>query len=79
MASLNGLGLAARRLVRKKLRTMQGLDRVKATRRLVGMLARKGYPPGMAFSVVRDELAAADQLDVDVDDDDSAGETPRDW
>ncbi|WP_082620851.1 regulatory protein RecX [Nocardioides sp. Soil796] len=68
---------AARRLVRKKLRTMQGLDRVKATRRLVGMLARKGYPPGMAFSVVRDELAAADQ--VDVDDDDPVGETPRDW
>ena len=27
-----------------------------ATRRLVGMLARKGYPPGVAFSVVKDEL-----------------------
>ena len=49
---------AARALVRKKLRTMRGLDRDRATRRLVGMLARKGYPPGMAFAVVRDELGA---------------------
>ena len=51
---------AARALVRKKLRTMHGLDHDKATRRLVGMLARKGYPPGMAFAVVRDELGAAE-------------------
>ena len=29
-----------------------------ATRRLVGMLARKGYPSGMAFAVVSDELEA---------------------
>jgi regulatory protein len=49
---------AARALVRKKLRSMRGLDHDKATRRLVGMLARKGYPPGMAFAVVRDELGA---------------------
>jgi regulatory protein len=49
---------AARALVRKKLRSMPGLDHDKATRRLVGMLARKGYPPGMAFAVVRDELGA---------------------
>jgi regulatory protein len=49
---------AARALVRKKLRTMRGLEHDKATRRLVGMLARKGYPPGMAFAVVRDELGA---------------------
>jgi regulatory protein len=55
---------AARALVRKKLRIMRGLDHDKATRRLVGMLARKGYPPGMAFAVVRDELGAA-QLDLE--------------
>ena len=30
-----------------------------ATRRLVGLLARKGYPSGLAFAVVRDELGAA--------------------
>jgi regulatory protein len=50
---------AARTLVRKKLRSMGGLERDKATRRLVGMLARKGYPAGLAFSVVSDELATA--------------------
>ncbi len=49
---------AARRLVRKKLRTLTRVDQATATRRLVGMLARKGYPPGMAFAVVRDELDA---------------------
>ncbi len=47
---------AARVLVRKKLRSVEGVEEQKATRRLVGMLARKGYGPGLAFSVVRDEL-----------------------
>jgi len=28
-------------------------------RKLVSMLARRGYPPDLAFVVVRDELAAA--------------------
>jgi regulatory protein len=49
---------AARRLVRKKVRSMRGLDRQVATRRLAGMLARKGYPSSMAFAVIRDELDA---------------------
>ncbi|WP_239455421.1 regulatory protein RecX [Nocardioides gilvus] len=47
---------AARALVRKKLRTLRNVDRTTATRRLVGLLARKGYGSGMAFSVVREEL-----------------------
>src|SRR3954447_1141832 len=51
---------AARQLVRKKLRSLRGVDRVTATRRLAGLLARKGYPAGLAFAVVRDELGAAD-------------------
>jgi regulatory protein len=50
---------AARGLVRRKLRSMRGLDSTTATRRLVGMLARKGYSSGLAFAVVRDELGAA--------------------
>jgi regulatory protein len=50
---------AARQLVRRKLRSLARVDDQTATRRLVGMLARKGYPSGLAFSVVRDELAAA--------------------
>ena len=49
---------AARALVRKKMRTLTRVDEATATRRLVGMLARKGYSPGVAFAVVRDELGA---------------------
>jgi len=58
---------AARDLVRKKLRSLHSVDQITATRRLAGLLARKGYPAGLAFSVVREELAAAgaDQPDVD--------------
>ena len=39
---------------------MSGLDPQVATRRLAGMLARKGYAAGLAFSVVREALAAQD-------------------
>ena len=50
---------AARTLVRKKLRSVRGLEEQVATRRLVGMLARKGYPAGVAFAVVREELGGS--------------------
>jgi regulatory protein len=50
---------AARALVDKKLRSMRGLDHQVATRRLAGMLARKGYAAGLAFSVVREALGEA--------------------
>lgn len=49
----------ARELVRKKLHTSIGKDEQTRIRRLVGMLARKGYPEGLAFRVVREELRAA--------------------
>ncbi|QBR91421.1 regulatory protein RecX [Nocardioides euryhalodurans] len=52
---------AARRLVRKKLRSLERFDDATRTRRLVGMLGRKGYPPGLAFAVVRDELGSASE------------------
>ena len=48
----------ARQLVRKKLRSLSGVDDATAARRLAGMLARKGYPAGLAFAVVKDELAS---------------------
>lgn len=52
---------AAIDLVRRKLRAMPAdLDRTKATRRLVDMLARRGYSAATAFAVVKAELAAAD-------------------
>jgi regulatory protein len=50
---------AARALVRKKLRSLSRVDDTTATRRLVGMLARKGYGSGLSYAVVKDELAAA--------------------
>lgn len=49
---------AAHDLVRRKLRSMARFDEATQTRRLVGMLARKGYSPGLAFQVVREELGA---------------------
>jgi regulatory protein len=62
----------ARALVDRKLRSARGTpDQV--FRRLVGMLARKGYPAGVAIRAVKDALAArdaeaaefADQIDAD--------------
>ncbi|SFP92078.1 regulatory protein [Geodermatophilus dictyosporus] len=47
---------AARRLVERRLSGLRRVDRVTATRRLVGMLARKGYGGGLAAGVVRDVL-----------------------
>ena len=47
---------AARLLVERRLRAMTRLDRATASRRLAGMLARKGYGGGLAAAVVRDAL-----------------------
>jgi regulatory protein len=58
---------AARALVRKKLRTLARVDDATATRRLVSLLARKGYGSGLCFAVVRDELAAANREAPEVD------------
>jgi regulatory protein len=48
----------ARQLVLRKLPSMTRLTPEVKMRRLVGMLARKGYPPSMAFQVVRDAVGA---------------------
>ena len=65
---------AARALVRRKLRSLSRVDDVTATRRLVGMLARKGYGSGLAFAVVKEELAASGRHQPD----DLAAETALD-
>jgi len=53
-----------RRLAERRLRAMSGLEPAVQTRRLVGMLARKGYSPSMAFQIVRDVVGAGtDDLD----------------
>ncbi len=48
----------ARALVERRLRAMTGLPHETRVRRLAGMLARKGYPPGLAAQVVRDAVGA---------------------
>ncbi|PYC71926.1 RecX family transcriptional regulator [Micromonospora arborensis] len=74
----------ARGLVERKLRTARG-EPDAIFRRLVGMLARKGYPPGVAIRAVKDALAAqsaeaaefAEQIDADALAD-AEGELDRD-
>jgi regulatory protein len=61
---------SAQVLVERRLRAMTRLDRTTASRRLVGMLARKGYGGGVAAAVVREAL---DQLPLPEADDDGHG------
>jgi regulatory protein len=49
---------AARRLVERRIAGTRGLSADQRTRRLAGMLARKGYPPGLAYRVIREALEA---------------------
>lgn len=49
---------AARRLVEQKLPGTRGHSPEARTRRLAGMLARKGYPAGLAFRVIRQAMEA---------------------
>jgi regulatory protein len=53
---------AARELVRRRLPSTANLGVQTRVRRLVGMLARKGYPGGLAMRVVRSELEAEREL-----------------
>jgi regulatory protein len=62
----------ARDLVARRLRSMANVPPEAAFRRLVGMLARKGYPAGLAVRTVRDALSGTDEgagfaAEVDVD------------
>ena len=79
--------VTAEELVSRKLRTARGEPEV-LFRRLVGMLARKGYSAGVAVPVVREALAAhsaeAAEFTESVEADGLIGELPdpaagRDW
>lgn len=48
----------ARQLVERRLHSVPAGSPGVLLRRLVGMLARKGYPPGLAYRVVQEVLAA---------------------
>jgi regulatory protein len=47
---------AAQSLVQRRLRSLRGLPEPVQARRLVGLLARKGYSAGLAHDVVREAL-----------------------
>jgi regulatory protein len=49
----------ARALVERRLASTAGQSAQVRMRRLAGMLARKGYPPGLAYQVVREALQDA--------------------
>ena len=63
----------ATELVRRRLPSLDRVEPQAAVRRLVGMLARKGYGAGLAYDVVRTEMAqrGADLDEVDPDREDS--------
>jgi regulatory protein len=47
---------SARELVAKRLAATRGLDPVKRTRRVLGVLARKGYSRGLSYRLIREAL-----------------------
>ena len=75
----------ARRLVERKMASTRGRPPETRARQAAGMLARKGYPPGLAFRLIReamqDEGAEAaidlDELNEPDADPDRLGQQPR--
>jgi len=62
-AAVDGLSPAqeeatARQLVRRRLAATRGKPTEVRVRRLMGMLARRGYSAGLAYRLVREELEA---------------------
>jgi SOS response regulatory protein OraA/RecX len=67
----------ARRMVERKLASSRGRPAEARVRQAAGMLARKGYPPGLAFRLIREvmqeEGAELDEFDADAYLDPDAG------
>jgi regulatory protein len=63
---------AARRLVAKRVEATRGRPMPARVRHLVGMLARKGYPAGLAFQVVREALETEGQRGLETGSDQDA-------
>jgi regulatory protein len=68
---------AARALVRRRLASLAGDDPMRRTRRLAGMLARKGYGAEIAFRAIR-EVTGETSIGEDPDDTDTAADTGLD-
>jgi regulatory protein len=59
---------AARALVARKLPSLVGVEPQARARRLVSLLARRGYSPGLAYQVVREVVAEADLSGAELED-----------
>jgi regulatory protein len=55
----------ARDLVERRRRALAGLPAEVQVRRLVGLLARKGYSPGLSYSIVREVLGDRNDWGID--------------
>lgn len=66
----------ARALVARRLPSTRGLEPAARVRRLTGLLARKGYPGGLSYRVVREALAAEGLAAEDLAAEDLAEEDP---
>ncbi|GAA3757507.1 regulatory protein RecX [Salinactinospora qingdaonensis] len=66
----------ARALVRRKLTTTRHKDVAVRARRAMGVLARKGYAPGLAYRLVREELEA-EGTEVDLPEPDFDADPPE--
>jgi regulatory protein len=68
----------ARAMVAKRLPSTRGLPYQKQVARLFGMLARKGYPSGLAYQIVREALLADGDAAVgdEAEDPDRRGRSP---
>jgi regulatory protein len=69
---------AARRLVARRVEASRGRPLPARVRHLVGMLARKGYPAGLAYQVVREALEQEGQPGLPAGFDPDAGADPGD-
>jgi regulatory protein len=54
----------AEQLVQARLRSLHGADPAARARRLIGLLARKGYSPEVAHQVVREAVRNLDGNDL---------------
>jgi regulatory protein len=57
----------ARRLVEQKMASTRGQPPQARARRVASLLARKGYPPGLTFRLIREAMQQEGPVDVDLD------------
>ena len=57
----------ARRLVEQKMASTRGQPPQARARRVASLLARKGYPPGLTFRLIREVMQQEGPVDLDLD------------